>query len=180
MNYIIFDLEATCWENTPPGYVQETIEIGAFRLNSFGEIRGKFNRFIRPVAHPVLSPFCRQLTTIEQQDVNRANTFPSVIEEFQDWAYMDDDDYLLCSWGNFDRRQLAADCRLHRLDSSWTEHHVNLKEKYRLMKGMSKGMGLRRAVEKEGILFTGQHHRGISDAENLTKVFLKYLGHWSL
>jgi inhibitor of KinA sporulation pathway (predicted exonuclease) len=32
----------------------------------------------------------------------------------------------------------------------------------------------------EQMLFTGQHHRAISDAENLVKLFLKYLGYWSV
>jgi len=180
MNYIIYDLEATCWENMPPGYVQETIEIGAFRINHFGEIRGKFNRFIRPVVHPTLSPFCRQLTSITQHDVSRARTFPEVIEEFRDWAYLEEEDYTLCSWGNFDRKMFEADCRLHRLDADWAAHHVNLKEQYRIMKRMKTGIGLKKAIEKEDILFTGVHHRGISDAENLVKLFLKYLGHWSV
>jgi 3'-5' exoribonuclease 1 len=180
MNYIVYDLEATCWENTPAGYVQEIIEIGAFRLNHFGEIRGKFNRFIRPVVHPTLSPFCRNLTTISQDDVNRAATFPTVIEEFMDWARIGEEDYVLCSWGNFDHRMLAHDCKLHRLENDWTQHHVNLKEQYRVMKRLRNGIGLRRAVENEGILFTGLHHRGISDAENLVKLFLKYLGSWSV
>lgn len=179
MNYIIYDLEATCWENTPPGYVQETIEIGAFRVNHFGEVRGKFNRFVRPVVHPVLSPFCRQLTTIEQQDVNKAGTFPTVIQEFWDWAYIEEEDYVLCSWGSFDRKMFFNDCLLHRLETDWTQHHVNLKEQYRVMKRLRSGIGLRKAVEKEGLLFTGQHHRGISDAENLVKLFLKFMGSWS-
>lgn len=179
-NYIIFDLEATCWENMPPGYVQETIEIGAFRVNHFGEVRGKFNRFVRPVIHPILSQFCRQLTSISQEDVNRARTFPDVIDEFLDWARIEDEDYVLCSWGSFDKKMFISDCRLHRLDSDWVEHHVNLKEQYRNFKRMRHSIGLRKAVEKEGILFTGQHHRGISDAENLAKLFLKYLGNWSV
>jgi inhibitor of KinA sporulation pathway (predicted exonuclease) len=180
MNYVIYDLEATCWENPPPNYVQETIEIGAFRLNHFGEVRGKFNRFVRPVLHPTLSPFCRQLTGIEQSDINRARDFSEVIEEFQDWARIEEDDYVLCSWGSFDRKMLISDCKLHKTDPSWVEHHANLKEQYRIIKRMRQGVGLRKAVEKEGILFTGQHHRGISDAENLVKLFLKYLGYWSL
>lgn len=180
MNYIIYDLEATCWENPPAGYVQETIEIGAFRINHFGEVRGKFSRFVRPVVHPNLSPFCRQLTGIEQGDVSRADTFPVVIQEFMDWARIEEEEYVLCSWGSFDRKMFVADCQLHRLPTAWAEHHVNLKEQYRLMRRMKQGIGLRKAVEKEGILFTGMHHRGISDAENLTKLFLKYLGHWSL
>ncbi len=180
MNYIIYDLEATCWENPPPGFIQETIEIGAYRVNQFGEVRGKFNRFVRPVVHPTLSPFCRNLTTINQEDVNRAKTFPDVIEEFQQWAYIHEDEYVLCSWGNFDRRLFAADCRLHRLDDDWTEKHANLKEQYRIKKRMKKGVGMRKAIEMEDIEFTGTHHRGISDAENLTKLFLKYLGSWNL
>ena len=179
-NYIIYDLEATCWENMPPGYVQETIEIGAFRINAFGEVRGKFNRFVKPVAHPTLSPFCRQLTTITQEDVNRAKTFPDVIEEFQDWARIGEEDYVLCSWGNFDRKMFAADCKLHRLEHEWTEPHANLKEQYKIMKRLKVGIGLRRAVEKEDMLFTGIHHRGISDAENLVKLFLKFLGQWNV
>lgn len=180
MNYIVLDLEATCWETPLPGYQQETIEIGAFRLDRFGEVRGKFNRYIRPVLHPTLSPFCRQLTTIDQLDINRARTFPEVIEEFIAWARIEEEEYVLCSWGNFDRKMLAADCRLHRLDEDWTEHHANLKEQYRVMKKMRMGIGLRRAVEGEGLLFTGTHHRGISDAENLVKLFLRYMGSWQI
>ncbi len=57
---------------------------------------------------------------------------------------------------------------------------ANLKEQYRLMKGMRTGIGLKKAIEKEDIIFTGQHHRGISDAENLVKLFLKYLGSWNV
>ena len=143
-------------------------------------LRGKFNRFVKPSLHPNLSPFCRQLTTIEQPDVNRAKYFPDVIQEFQDWARIEEEDYVLCSWGNFDRKMFAADCRLHRLDDAWTEHHATLKEQYRIMKRMKSGIGLRKAVEKEDIVFTGQHHRGISDAENLVKLFLKYLGNWNV
>lgn len=180
MNYIIFDLEATCWENPPPGYIQEIIEIGAFRINAFGEVRGKFNRFVKPVVHPILSPYCKNLTTITQEDVNRAGIFPTVIEEFKQWAYIDEEDYTLCSWGNFDRKMLRHDCRLHRIEEDWVEKHANLKEQYRMLKRMKAGLGLLRAVEREGIPFSGIHHRGISDAENLVKLFLKYLGQWAV
>lgn len=180
MNYIIYDLEATCWETPPPGYVQETIEIGAYRVDAYGEVRGKFNRFVKPSVHPMLSNFCKELTGIEQSDINRADFFPDVIEEFQDWAHVHDDSYILCSWGSFDRKMFVADCQLHRLDWEWAEQHANLKELYRRMKRMKNAIGLKNAVEREGILFTGSHHRGIDDAENLTKIFLKFLGSWEL
>jgi inhibitor of KinA sporulation pathway (predicted exonuclease) len=91
-NYIIYDLEATCWEHPPPGFVQEIIEIGAFRINAFGEVRGRFNRFVKPVVHPTLSPFCKDLTSIRQEDVNRARKFPEVIEEFMEWLLQEKHD----------------------------------------------------------------------------------------
>jgi len=179
MNYIIYDLEATCWETPPPGYVQETIEIGAYKINEYGEIRGKFSRFVKPSLHPNLSIFCKQLTNIAQPDINRADFFPVVIEEFISWGRIEEEDYTLCSWGTFDRKQFIRDCKLHRLESDWAEHHANLKEQYRVLRGMRSSIGLKKAIEKEGILFTGQAHRGISDAENLVKLFLKFLGSWN-
>lgn len=180
MNYIIYDLEATCWEGSPPDMVMETIEIGAFRINDFAEVRGRFNRFIRPVVNPSLSDFCRHLTTIRQVDVNRAGLFPDVIEEFIDWAYIDEEDYLLCSWGSFDRKMLVNDCKLHKMDHRWAESHINLKEQYMQLNRLQRSLGLQAALKREGIQFEGVPHRGISDAENLVKLFLKYFGLWKL
>ncbi len=177
-NYIVFDLEATCWKTSEADYIQETIEIGAFRINEFGVVRGKFNRFVRPVIHPTLSRFCIDLTNIEQIDINRADTFPVVLDEFIDWARIGKEEHILCSWGSFDRKMLQSDCRLHKLNSDWVENHINLKAQYMSIKGSKKSIGLLKAIERENIIFTGWHHRGISDAENLTKLFLKYMDRW--
>ena len=178
MNFIIYDLEATCWKGRPPGETQETIEIGAVHINSYGEELGSYNRFIRPMVNPILSPFCRELTSISQEDVNRAERFPTVIEEFQDWIGIFDEDYLLCSWGNFDKIMLERDCELHKLPAEWLDAHINLKKQYHAMKRLRRPFGLKKAVVKEGFEFTGIHHRGISDAENLAKVFTKYVDEW--
>lgn len=178
MNFIVFDLEATCWEGRPASKVQEIIEIGAVRLNGYGEVEGVFNRFIRPVINPNLSYFCKQLTTIEQHNVDRADTFPQVIEDFQDWAEIFDADYILASWGNFDKKMLIQDCQLHRLDYDWADSHINLKQQYQELRRLSKPKGLKAAVEAAGFEFTGTHHRGISDAENLAKLFARHLDEW--
>lgn len=180
MNFIVFDLEATCWTGNPSDMQSEIIEIGAYRLNEFGEVRAKFNRFVRPVVNPTLSDFCRELTTIQQVDVNRAQTFPDVVEEFQEWGRIFEEDYLLCSWGGYDRRMLINDCKLHRLDYDWADQHINLKEQYKKINHLRESIGMQRAIQREGMTFTGVPHRGISDAENLTKIFLKYLGQWKL
>jgi 3'-5' exoribonuclease 1 len=157
---------------------QEIIEIGAFRLNRYGEILGEFNRFVRPILNPYLSPFCQELTSIEQRDVDRAEFFPDVVEIFQDWALIFEEDYLLCSWGAFDKMQLIQDCRLHDLDYAWVEPHLNLKRQYQEINRLRRPRGLKRAVAMEGFDFTGIHHRAIDDAENLVKVFRNHLDVW--
>lgn len=178
MNFIIYDLEATCWRGRPPGYIQEVIEIGAVKINGFGEILDTFCQFIRPVVNPTLSAFCRELTSITQNQVSRAAKFEPVIEDFQDWINIFEDNYLLCSWGDFDKIALIKDCERNDMEADWLEEHINLKRQYQEIKRLTKPKGLRRVVESEGFEFTGIPHRGISDAENLAKVFVKYLDEW--
>lgn len=178
VNFIVFDIEATCWKGRPPSKIQEIIEIGAILLDGYGEIQGSFNKFIRPQLNPILSSFCRELTTIEQFEVDRSQPFDLVIESFQDWGLIFEEDYLLCSWGGFDKRMLIQDCKLHHLDYDWAEAHINLKAQYQEIKRLRRPRGLKNAVESEGFEFTGIHHRGISDAENLAKIFLKYIDEW--
>ncbi|MEL6865568.1 MAG: 3'-5' exonuclease [Bacteroidota bacterium] len=180
MNYIVYDLEATCWNGNLHGRVQEVIEIGAFSFNDYGEPQGSYNRFVKPILYPFLSPFCQELTSIRQEDVDRASKFPKVIEEFQDWACVYEEEYVLCSWGSFDRNILISDCKLHDLDYDWVEQHINLKEQYQQLKRLHRPCGLQNALKREGIEFTGTPHRGISDAENLAKIFFKYLDVWQV
>ncbi|MEM6963261.1 MAG: 3'-5' exonuclease [Bacteroidota bacterium] len=180
MNYIIYDLEATCWESNHLDMERETIEIGAVLLNQWGEDIGSYNRFVKPVLHPYLSPFCQDLTSITQQDINVAKTFPHVIEEFKEWAGVYDEEYVLCSWGNFDKVLFERDCALHQLDADWCAFHINLKKQYQNFRKLKKPIGLKKAVAKEGFEFDGIHHRGISDAENLTKIFLKHIDVWEM
>lgn len=181
MNFIIYDLEATCWQTASErnGRTQEIIEIGALKFNEYGDLDSRFESFIRPTVHPQLSSFCTNLTGISQIDVNRAETFPIVIKEFQEWiGLFDDEDYLLCSWGFFDQRVMAKNCTLHDIDSEWTKEHISLKHQYPRIKGIAYSIGLKSAVEKEGFEFEGAHHRGIDDAVNLAKIFLKYQNQW--
>ena len=178
MNFIIYDLEASCWRGHPPNGVQEVIEIGALKLNNYGEILGVFSKFIKPDVNTTLSYFCMELTTITQNDVNRADRFPVVIEQFQDWIDIYSADYVLCSWGKFDKVMLSNDCELHDLDIDWLEPHINLKAQYHNYKSSDKLRGLANSLKKEGMDFEGTHHRAIDDAKNLAKIFIKYMDIW--
>lgn len=178
MNFIIYDVEATCWDGRPPSVVQETIEIGAVKIDAYGDVLGSFQRFIKPVIHPQLSHFCRKLTHIDQADINRASSFPKVIEDFQEWIDIWDDDYQLCSWGNFDQKIFIQDCALHRMEDEWTDPFINVRKQYFELKGFRRSPGLKRSIEKEGFEWTGDQHRALDDAINLVKIFRKYLDVW--
>lgn len=73
MNYIIFDLEATCWENDRTKQ-NEIIEIGAVKLDENLAVIGEFQTFIKPKLNPILSDFCKKLTSISQEEVDQAPT----------------------------------------------------------------------------------------------------------
>lgn len=100
MNYIVFDLEATCWENDR--FKQnEIIEVGAVKMNDKLAIIEEFQAFIKPKVNPQLSDFCKKLTSISQADVDAAPYSPQVINIFHDW--IGEEEYVLCSWGVYDK-----------------------------------------------------------------------------
>ncbi len=158
--------------------VQETLEIGACALNSYGQVTGSFSRLIKPVLHPRMSHFCQNLTKIPQAEVNRARDFRRVAEEFMDWIGVEEEDYLLASWGSFDPEQLRADCRLHRMEDYWLDPHINLKAQYREIRKLPKKRGLKSAVKHEGFFWEGPEHRALPDAENTVKIFQALIDVW--
>lgn len=178
MIFIIYDLEATCWLGRPPKGVNEIIEIGAVKVNQYGEVLSSIDLFVRPTVNKILSRFCTQLTSITQENVDTAAYFPKVAARFQDWINEEGEEYTLCAWGKFDKQLLKNDCNLHKMDYDWLDNHIDIKGQYHDLKKMHKHGGLKKTVKKEGFEFDGIHHRAIADAENLAKIFIKYLDDW--
>lgn len=177
MNYIIFDLEATCWEGVRTDK-NEIIEIGALLINEQIEIVSEFEQFVKPVKNPILSDFCTELTSIQQRDVDNAPYFDEALKLFKEWFQADKEPYLLCSWGFYDRKQLRSDCEIYGLDDKWTKPHISLKHQHAKIKGLKRAIGMKTALEEEGFELDGTHHRGIDDARNIAKIFLKYFDKW--
>ena len=143
-----------------------------------GDILGRFSKFVKPTVNPVLSGFCKKLTSISQENVDSADKYPRVIEQFKEWIDIYDHDYRLCSWGKYDKVMLKDNCDLHKMDTEWLDMSTDLKSEYHEIKGEHKLTGLKNTLKKEGIEFTGTHHRAISDAENTAKIFIKYVDEW--
>lgn len=84
---LIIDFEATCEEKNPPGYPHEIIEFPAVLVNTSNEphIHDVFHAYVKPQINPILSEFCKALTGIEQEVVDKAKVFPDVLQQFQNW-----------------------------------------------------------------------------------------------
>lgn len=174
MNYIIFDLEATCLKDKTIPFEREIIEIGAVKLNAQLEQVGDFTVFIKPVINPVLSDFCKELTTITQAEVDSAGTFKEGLQAFLD--FIGEEDFVLLSWGGFDKNQLIKDCKLHSLPTDFLKNHYNLKKLHHkvVLQKERRPMGTRAALAYAGVKFNGIRHRGIDDSINITRVFVHH------
>ncbi|ODS35296.1 MAG: 3'-5' exonuclease [Candidatus Altiarchaeales archaeon WOR_SM1_86-2] len=170
MHFIIVDLEATCSKNGKLS-PQEIIEIGAVKIDGNGDIINTFNEFVKPKINPVLGKYCKDLTGIKQSQVDGAEGFSEVIEKFKKWI---GGKYLLCSWGYYDKKQFISDCKLHDIDGTWAEKHTSIKHEYAKINNC-KPCGMAKALKREGIKLEGVHHRGIDDAKNIAKIFIKYM-----
>lgn len=180
MHFILYDLEATCWPAFTPGVTQEIIEIGAFSLDRLGRVQDQFQRLIRPVIHPTLSPYCKKLTGIQQEEIDRSRTFPQVWTAFEDWLDLWDD-YVLISWGSVDERLILEDLRYHRLDPSFVEGRFHdLKRIYKEVFRLQEKIGLAAAVRREGMELSGDAHRALDDARNLARVFVRHIDIWPI
>lgn len=181
MKYIVFDLEATCWERgskEAEGKQNEIIEIGAVMLDDTMQKIGEFNRFIQPKLNPTLSDFCKKLTTITQNDVDDADSFDNVWSDFMDWIGAGE--FMLCSWGFYDKKQLKSDLTLHRYANvDWLEkQHISLKHQFAEIKNV-RPCGMSKALKILDIKQEGTHHRGIDDARNITEIFIALEGKWT-
>jgi inhibitor of KinA sporulation pathway (predicted exonuclease) len=174
--YLVIDLEATCdADQRMPRNETEIIEIGAVLCD--GETlqpNTEFQTFVRPVRHPRLTPFCTELTTIRQTDVERAPPFPQAIEQLR--RFIDGRDVLFCSWGEYDRNQFRRDADRHKTRLPLGRDHLNLKEAFRQVAGDSNRLGNAQALARVGLPTEGTVHRGIDDARNIAKLLPYCLG----
>lgn len=176
-HYIVIDLEATCCDlGSIPREETEIIEIGAVLVDAATLTPvADFQTFVRPVRHRTLTPFCTELTTITQAEVDRAPRFPQAIAALG--VFLRGKDALFCSWGGYDRNQFRRDAQAHRIKQlPLGERHLNLKEAFSKRLGESRQYGTGQALRRAGLTFIGTPHRGIDDARNIARLLPYVLG----
>ena len=97
-------------------------------------------------------------------------------------ALHDKNDVLFCSWGFYDRHQLEKDCERYKINSNFISNHISLKHQFHNVDKKhtisTKGMGMTKALRILNIPLDGIHHRGIDDAKNIAKIFIKFYDDW--
>ncbi len=175
-HFLVIDLEATCDDaGDVPRYLMETIEIGAVLCDAETlQPVAEFQTFIRPVRTRNLTPFCTQLTSITDEMVADAPTFPAAITALG--AFIDDRAALFCSWGDYDRKQFEQDARFHRVALPFRHGHRNLKRSFSDALGTRRRFGMAGALRRVQLPLRGTHHRGIDDARNIARLLPWCLG----
>ena len=171
-HWLVIDLEATTDEGGWPVAEMEIIEIGASLVDTEGHERDHFQRFVKPQRRPCLTAFCRELTHIEQSDVDTAIPLPQVWPQFERWLNQHASRLVgWSSWGDYDRRQLEQEWRQYRLDSVLAAlPHLNLKQAFAKARQLPRPVGLHSALQLAGLQFQGQQHRALTDARNTARL----------
>lgn len=167
---LVIDLEATCADDgsiTPEQ--MEVIELGAVWATPQGEVIATLQRFVRPTERPTLTPFCMELTHVEQACIDTAPSWPTVAAELAEFARLHTKQ---CwgSWGAYDRRQIERESARHGLaDPLAGLTHQNLKANFAKRRKI-KQVGMATALQIAGLELEGEHHRALSDALNIAKL----------
>lgn len=171
-HWLVIDLEATTEEGGWPIAEMEIIEIGACIVHSDGREIDHFERFVRPARRPQLTPFCRELTHIQQGQIDSAAPLPLIWAQFERWlshhrTHLEG----WVSWGDYDRQHFVVQWQQHQLTSGLSSlPHINLKQRFAEARHLQKPCGLNTALQLAGMHFNGQQHRALTDARNTARL----------
>lgn len=101
--FLVLDLEATCCDKgTIKRHEMEIIEIGAVMVEAQAlKIINEFQTFIKPVRYPILTDFCKALTSINQAQVNGAPGYVEAIALLKRWL-SNYPNAVFGSWGDYE------------------------------------------------------------------------------
>lgn len=176
-NYLLVtDFEATCkqYEKIEP---QEIIEFPCAAVSTKDwKVENVFHEYVKPRVHPMLSPFCTELTGIIQEMVDDRPYFPEVFHKFCSWLdqhnyFKDDNSCAFVTCGDWDLRvMLPEQCDLDNITlpvhfKKWINLKCTFCEVTQYYPRSLKDMFFYLKFPMEGRL-----HSGIDDVNNMVKI----------
>lgn len=172
----VIDIEATAWELPEvkgENEIQEIIEIGISTVNiDTLKLLDNQSILVKPQRSKI-SNFCTKLTTLTQEMVDTGISFQEACLKLRKEFCSSERTWV--SWGDFDRKMFERNCRDYGVDYPFGPRHLNLKNCFTLLNGLSREPGLERAMEHLKLKMEGTHHRGHDDARNISTIFLDVL-----
>ena len=173
------DIEATAWDNkTSQGAsFNEIIEFGICSIDLMNKtVIPGISYYVKPTTS-TLSDFCVSLTKITPE-ILEGNGYP-----FLQVCHRIMEDYnarqrCWISWGNYDYTQTQRQCARENVPYPFGDTHWNMKDLYSVQRGLKEGLGLSKALAREGMTFIGQPHSGRDDATNVARLFAKLVLQW--
>jgi inhibitor of KinA sporulation pathway (predicted exonuclease) len=167
---LVIDVESTCWPawEQPAGVESEIIEIGVAEVTvETAEIVSNTGILVRPQRSAV-SPFCTQLTTLTQAQVDAGVTFEEACRTLR--KQYSADERAWASYGDYDRSQFERQCKSFGVRYPFGKTHFNVKALFALVNVLPREVGMDDALRRSGLPLEGTHHRGVDDARNIANI----------
>jgi len=183
MYLCVLDFEATCWTDPTRKNQMEIIEFPSvlYKIdNNTVSFIAEFHKYVKPTINPILSEFCTELTGIQQQTVDSADTIDNVYEKHHKWL-IDNTEGLsrkivFATCGHWDLRTMLP---LELKNKGLKRHtvyskYINVKDEFEYFYKRKAG-GMTDMLKKLKIELTGRHHSGIDDTRNIAKIMLEMI-----
>lgn len=173
---IFFDIEMLCDKNTIPFSKMESIRLAAVKYHKKSEEKEFFDAFIKPSKGAKLSPFCKELTGIKQEEVDSAESFPTVFSEFLEWIGPIEESHFY-SWGTNDIERLKHDIELHNLSENYfsviNQRYSDFQKTFtKFISGQD--LSVENSLRLYDLPFEGDKHNPLYDALNTLQIYLQF------
>ncbi len=170
MTYIVIDLE---WNQARSNrdvvsdsvgnkLYGEIIQIGAVKLDDSFKICDELKINVRPKYYKVIHRKVRQITGINQEDIEKGEEFRSAMRTLREWC---GEDFAFLTWGPDDIRTLRRNIEIYGDDSSWINTWFNLQTIYNMQTGTGDNQkSLSTALESFEISVSEPMHDAFNDA----------------
>ncbi|KAF9594011.1 hypothetical protein IFM89_026723, partial [Coptis chinensis] len=160
--FVVMDFEATCDKDRNP-HPQEIIEFPSVLVNSVtGQLEASFQTYVRPVYHQHLSDFCKELTGIQQLQVERGVPLSEALLMHDKWLEdkgIKHTNFAVVTWSNWDCRvMLESECHFKRIwKPPYFNRWINLRVPFNEVFGGVR-CNLKEAVQLAGLAWEGRAH----------------------
>jgi 3'-5' exoribonuclease 1 len=161
---------------------QEIIEFPAHLVDvKTREIVSSFHSFVKPSKSTNLSSFCTELTGITQAEVDVAQSFPQVLDSFEDWLYSNlkkhsYESFAFATDGSWDFAHFFANsCLLNEIPyPSYAKRWINIRKVFTSHYKIH-ASSLNHMLNHLGMEFEGRKHSGLDDSKNIARVLTRML-----